>query len=388
MDGKTVHPIDKFQIGSTRMNENRFPCLLGFATASPTYTIPQHNSVAVASSFVHDQPKVTKVLPAVYRRTQVQRRASVLLEGPSEEIVDQTFYPPAVDTLDRGPTTANRMLRFQTESGPIACRAAAAALRDASIAAESITHLVTVTCTGFYSPGFDIDLIVDMGLSRDVQRVQVGFMGCHAVVNALRVARAIVQSDPDAKVLIVSVELCSLHYQYGGDADSIIANALFADGCGALVVGQRDQHQPEKTESLRIRDTGSRLVADSRDAMSWSIGDNGYQMTLAATVPGIIERELHGYLESYLGHRGMKISDIAGWAVHPGGPRVLGSVEKALGLPSTALEISRDVLGQNGNMSSATLVFILQRMRELEIRTPWLMLGFGPGLEIELALLT
>jgi predicted naringenin-chalcone synthase len=361
--------------------------ILGIGTASPQFTIPQKNSVAVASSFVHDEPKVTKVLPAVYRRTQVERRGSVLLEGPSEDEVIQSFYPPSSSPDDRGPTTQERMKRFQREAAPLAIRSASNALGDAAIDAAAITHLITVTCTGFYAPGVDIDLINGLGLSADVQRVQVGFMGCHAIINGLRVARALVESEPNVCVLVVSVELCSLHYQYGGDPDSIVANALFADGSGALVVGgfPSDQSVPETT--LRIRDTGSRLIPNSSDAMSWSIGNHGYHMTLAATVPGIIESELARYLDAYLGQRGMKISDINGWAVHPGGPRVLGSVEKALSLRGELLKISRNVLNQNGNMSSATLVYILERMRELATPAPWLMLGFGPGLEVEIALL-
>lgn len=363
--------------------------ILGIGTASPEYTIPQANSVAVASSFIHDDPKVTKVLPAVYRRTQVERRASVLLEGPSEDTVQQSFYPPAADGDDCGPTTKQRMLRFQDEAGRIAIRSATQAIEDASIPHESITHLITVTCTGFYSPGFDYELITGLNLSLDVQRIQVGFMGCHAIINGLRAARAIAQADPEAIVLVVSVELCSLHYQYGGHPDSVVANALFADGSGALVVGSGDSANTQKGNPLcRIHDTGSRLIPNSKDAMSWSIGNNGYQMTLAATVPTLIESELFGYLESYLGHRGLAASDIRGWCVHPGGPRVLGSVEKAMNLSGDQLAISKNILGQNGNMSSATLVFILKEMRNQQVPLPWLMLGFGPGLEVELALLT
>ena len=368
--------------------EQSMPHILGLGTALPSYTIPQANSVAVASSFIHEDPKVTKVLPAVYRRTQVRRRASVLLEGPSDEVVQQTFYPPAAHEQDYGPTTRQRMARFQQEAGNLARRSASQALSQSGVAAEHITHLITVTCTGFYAPGFDYELITGLKLSLDVERIQVGFMGCHAVINALRAARAIALANHNAKILIVSVELCSLHYQYGGDPDSIVANALFADGCGALVVAGKPATGPTATDwPCRILDTGSRLIPDSQDAMSWSIGNHGFQMTLAATVPTLIETQLSGYLTAYLAKRGLGVGDIGGWAVHPGGPRVLGSVEKAMNLRGEELSISRDVLSQNGNMSSATLVFILQQMRTQRVSGPWLMLGFGPGLEVELALL-
>lgn len=375
------------------------PFLLGLGTAVPPYQISQSTSVAVARRFVHESEAGLELLPALYRMTRVRRRGSVLLEGPAdhERLADsdvkQSFYPRAASVDDRGPSTSDRMQRYRLEAAPLAVRSATAALADAAIPAARVTHLITVTCTGFYAPGIDAALIEELGLALDVERVQVGFMGCHGAINGLRVARAISQADPAAVVLVVAVELCSLHYQYGWDADRVVSNALFADGSSALVVARPDvasgseQLSGETTRLPSIVATGSRMVSGSCDAMTWKIGNNGFEMTLSATVPAIIEAELGNFLSAWLARQGLTLEAVGGWAVHPGGPRILQAVEAALQLPSRALQISREVLGEHGNMSSATLLFILEHFRRQSIPGPWLMLGFGPGLVIEVALL-
>ena len=171
--------------------------------------------------------------------------------------------------------------------------AASEALKRSGVTPDEITHLVTISCTGFTAPGIDIALIDELGLPGTTERVQVGFMGCHGAVNGLRAARGLLASSKRAKVLLSSVELCSLHYQYGLDADQIVSNALFADGSGAVVLGQGEGAE-ESTGTLKA--TGSCLVPESRDAMTWRIGDNGYEMTLSAQVPGLIEAHLESFL--------------------------------------------------------------------------------------------
>lgn len=359
------------------------PLLLGIGTATPRYQISQASSATVARSLVHGDDESSDLLPALYRMTRVKYRGSVLLEAPANTEVHQSFYRPSTGIDDRGPSTAERMERFVAEAAPMALRSAAAALADASVDAALITHLVTVTCTGFYAPGVDAELIEQLGLPLEVERVQVGFMGCHGAINGLRVARALSAADPRAMVLVVAVELCSLHCQYGWDTDRVVSNALFADGSGALVVGHGEGDEARPGVSA----TGSQLISGSRDAMTWGIGDHGFEMTLSAAVPGLIETSLQRFLHEWLAKQDLELAGIGGWAVHPGGPRILKAVENALQLPAEALQVSRSVLGAHGNMSSATLLFILEHFREQRVPGPWLMLGFGPGLEIEVALL-
>lgn len=328
-------------------------------------------------------------LAALYRMSSVKRRGSVLLESDAlsseQSPLDQSFYPKADSPDQRGPSTGERNLRFAQEALPLAKTAANGALIDAEITAAQITHLIIVTCTGFYSPGLDIQLIDQLGLSPETQRVQVGFMGCHGAINAMRVARGLVAADPDSQVLLVCVELCTLHYQYGWETDRVVSNAIFADGAAAMVISNVDQKTDRQFPQIAA--TGSRLIANSEDAMSWKIGDYGFEMTLSAEVPGLIESQLQPFLYQWLDRYGMKISDIAGWAVHPGGPRILRSVQTSLQLTDDDLATSRAVLANHGNMSSPTMVFILNEFSKSNTARPWLMLGFGPGLEVEVALI-
>lgn len=358
--------------------------VVGFGTAVPSHTISQAQSAEVARRFVHDPGCETDVLPLLYRMTTVRSRGSVLLEGHSESRVQQSFYHEALAVDDAGPTTADRNGRYADEAGPLAVQAARDAIDDAGIDPAQVTHLVVATCTGFHAPGVDVDLIESLGLPPTTQRVQVGFMGCHGGINALRTARGLAAADPGSVVLVVCVELCSLHYQYGWDTDRVVANALFADGAGAMVVvgPLADSAAPV------LAATGSMLIPASRDAMSWQVGNHGFVMTLSAEVPEIIQRTLPDFLNGWLHAQGLSAGDVGGWAVHPGGPRILQAVEMAMKLPSNALQTSRAVLAEHGNMSSATTLFILKRFHAVQRPRPWIALGFGPGLEVEVALLT
>ena len=364
----------------------------GLGTAVPPHRIGRQAAAAAAGQLSCIDSRQTRKVEALYRRSGVQTRGSVLLEAAPDETVTQEFYPAAISADDRGPTTSRRGKRYAAEAPLLARQSSAAALKTSGVDASEITHLVTISCTGFNAPGFDIALIDDLGLPLTTQRVQIGFMGCHGAVNGLRAADGLIAANPGARVLLCSVELCSLHYQYGYDADRIVSGALFADGSAALVLSQQDAtaESPVARNANgfgQVVATGSYLVPESRDAMTWIIGDHGFEMTLSATVPGLIQQQLKGFLTEWLAQYGESIDSIGGWAVHPGGARILSAVEAALSLDSSTLQASREVLAEHGNMSSATMLMILQRFGERQQPKPWLMLGFGPGLEIEVALI-
>ena len=357
--------------------------ILGVGTSVPKFRVNCRTSAKFAAKTSRADLMQSRKVNVLYRRTGIETRGSVLLEeAPGEEVVND-FYPPAASMHDRGPSTKSRNDRYATEAPVLAEEASAAALAQSGLDAEQITHLVTVSCTGFNSPGIDIALIDQLGLPATTERVQVGFMGCHGAVNGLRTARGLVADRENAAVLICCVELCSLHYQYGLDSDRIVSNALFADGAAAVVL----QSSRSKPRMGVVQATGSCLVPNSRDAMTWRIGDNGYEMTLSAQVPSFIEGSLKAFLSQWLAKHGETLDSIGGWAVHPGGTRILSSVETALHLDADALAVSRAVLAEHGNMSSATMLFILQKFAAMGKPKPWLMLGFGPGLEIEVALI-
>ena len=353
--------------------------IIGLGTASPVHRIPQESGVQVVGVKSCIDSKQIRKVEAIYRRTGVSTRGSVLLDNPTT----MSFYPAATDSDFRGPTTQRRSERFMEEAPRLAIGSAFQALHHAKIDPHDITHLVTVTCTGFCAPGIDISLIDELGLPATTQRIQVGFMGCHGAINGLRAAKGLVAQDQNANVLMCSVELCSLHYQYGFTADRIVSGALFADGSASAILAHSERNSSMGT----LLATGSKLVPNCRDEMTWKIGDFGYEMTLSAKVPLIIEESLNSFLEVWLSQQGLQATDVGGWAVHPGGARILRAVENAMSLKSDALAISRQVLAEHGNMSSATMLFIINRFVEMKLPKPWLMLGFGPGLEIEVALI-
>ena len=354
----------------------------GLATVLPQRSIEQAAAATIAQTFLAGH-RDGKSLPALFRRTQVRTRSSVLLEQSNGCGPRQSFYPPAAGPEDHGPATAARMLRYAEESLPLAAAAGEQGLAGAAISPAEITNLVTVSCTGFFAPGIDIGLVTRLRLPPTVGRLHIGFMGCHGVLNALRAARATVDADPAATVLICAVELCSLHYQYGGEPDKLVANALFADGAAALV-GRAVRAGDNR---WRVVSNGSFLLPDAEDSMTWRIGDHGFEMTLSPRVPELIGRHLRPWMADWLASAGRRLEDIRSWAIHPGGPRILTAVGAALELPSAAIDPSAEILAQCGNMSSPTVLFVLERLQQQKAQTPCVMLGFGPGLVAEAALL-
>jgi predicted naringenin-chalcone synthase len=232
----------------------------------------------------------------------------------------------------------------------------------------------------------DLEIIRHLGLPATVARTHVGFMGCHGAFNALRVADAFVAADPDAVVLVTCVELCSLHLQYGSHGDHVVANSLFADGAAA-VVGVGSGHDRVVEGGWRILRQASEVLPDSEQEMGWLIGDSGFEMTLSARVPDLIEGHLQPVVAEMLRRSGLSVADVATWAVHPGGPRILTGVERAFELPGEVLAASRGVLADHGNMSSATILFILDRLEKAGAAGPCVALAFGPGLTVEMAVL-
>ncbi len=356
---------------------------LGLGTAVPPFSIQQPAAAELASRLKVARGE-ERLVSIAYRRSGVSSRHSVVLEGPVTDEVPQSFYPAALDDLDLGPTTGERIRRYEQEAAKLAGAAVTNALRDSGVAAAEITHLITVSCTGFSAPGFDLELMRDFKLRPGVSRTHLGFMGCHGLLNGLRVASAYHAADPSAKVLVVALEVCTVHQQYTSDPGQIIANALFADGAAAIVCGTPASGSPAGWQLLR---NGSHVVADSEDAMSWRIGDHGFAMTLAPSVPKLIGELLRPWLTDWLRKSGLQLGDIRHWAVHPGGPKILQAVQDCLNLPANALATSHRVLSEFGNMSSPTLAFILQRLQRTPTAGPCVMLGFGPGLTIEAALL-
>ena len=355
--------------------------LHGIGTAVPTQSLSQAEALEVAHRINAESPEQARLMDRIYQKTKVLNRGSVLLGKEADGGMNRkrlSFYGT------ESPGTEERMQAFGEHAGQLALQAAREALNDSGFRPSAITHLVTVSCTGFQSPGVDLFLIDKLGLSAAVQRTHVGFMGCHGALNGLRVAHAFAEMDPSSVVLLCAVELCSLHMSYGWHPEQVVANALFADGAAA-VVGSAGP--PRSDRDLVLQGSGSMVIPDSADLMHWEIGDHGFSMGLSPLVPATVGAALLPWLQDWLQTRAVDLSEIRSWAVHPGGPKILSTCAEALGLDPELLDDSRVVLQDHGNMSSATILFILERLRRRSVAGPCLALAFGPGLSAELALL-
>lgn len=359
--------------------------LLGIGEAFPP-GLPQDAAAEIAADRCAADAAQAQWARVIFKKTGVAQRGSVLLasaDNPSSATV-QTFFKPRLSPQDMGPTTAERMAWYEAAAPALAQAASGQALAEARVPPAQITHLITTSCTGFFAPGVDIALIKRLGLDPSVKRLHLGFMGCHAAFNALGAAADIVRADPSARVLVCAVELCSLHFAYGWNPQQLVANALFADAAAAAVVGPAGA---TAAPPWLLRDSASLVLPDSEDAMTWRIGNHGFAMTLSPQVPDLIRRHVKDWLTGWLAERGLNIAAIPNWAIHPGGPKVLSSVCQALGLPPDAGDVARQTLSAHGNVSSATILCILQRLRDSARSGLCVALGFGPGLVAETMLL-
>lgn len=359
--------------------------ILGMGTALPEFAITQVYAAKASEAFLCSTENQRRVLHRLFRMSGVEKRYSVLLEREAEGAITQAFYHTKQNAEDNGPGMAARMQKYEEHAPKLAQIAAQRALAAADIPARAITHVVTVSCTGFFAPGLDYHLINALGLSPQTQRTHVGFMGCHGAMNGLQAAFAQAHAHNEAHVLVCAVELCSLHYRYEWNPEQIVAQALFADGAAAVVV---KKSSAEKNAAWRIADFNSFLIPNTKDAMSWRISDNSFVMTLAPQLPERLNLYLHDWLSAWLAKHGLDVRDVKSWAVHPGGPRILGAAAHSLQLAESELQASRAVLREYGNMSSPTILFILQELQTRAAETPCVALAFGPGVVAEAMLIT
>lgn len=299
----------------------------------------------------------------VFRGTRIATR-HVVLDGLDDAV------------LTTNPTTAERMKRYAEHAPALAHEACRKSLDGLGIEGHAITHLVTASCTGFVAPGVDHLLIRSLGLSPGVERTHIGYMGCHGAINAIAVAAAIAQSQPGSRVLVCCVELCSLHHHAHPTGEQLVANALFADGAAACIIGAG-------VPGWRIGPRASRVLEGTGDLMGWSIGDHGFEMSLGREVPAILRQQIGPWAGDLLRRAERAAGDIGGFAIHPGGPGIVQAVGDSMGLPEAALAPSLAVLERYGNMSSPTVLFVLDEIARRHGLVDSALLAFGPGLSAE-----
>jgi predicted naringenin-chalcone synthase len=320
-------------------------------------------------------------LNAIFKSSGISYRHSVLTDYGKDK--NFSFYPNT-ENFEPFPSTVIRLHEYQKHA-PDLCIAAIhdCLANQVAVDIHTITHLIVVSCTGMYAPGLDIDLVEKLGLRHDVQRLSINFMGCYAAFNGIKVGDAFCKADPRANVLLVCVELCSLHFQKQPTEDNMLANALFADGAAAILM----QATPTAGVNLVPEAFHNSLSFSKDPQMAWSVGNLGFEMKLTSYVPEIIQSGIKKLTNEMLSKIKKDFSTIKHFAIHPGGKKILEVIEKELGLSKDDNRHAYAVLNKYGNMSSPTVLFVLYYLLKESTQEnngeSILSFAFGPGLTLE-----
>jgi predicted naringenin-chalcone synthase len=354
--------------------------------ANPSYKIPQMQIAEFMAEATQMNNQEKRKLNALYRSTGISYRHSVLADYSKHKGVFE-FYSNTPD-LEPFPMIEHRMHLYREHALPLCIQAINNCLftyQDFKI--KEVTHLITVSCTGMYAPGIDIELVEEFGLATSIKRTAINFMGCYGAFNALKAADAICKSDPSAKVLVVCVELCTIHFQKEKTEDHILANALFADGAAALIM----EAQTQAACSISIESAYCDLFFDGKAEMAWHIGNFGFEMRLSSYIPDMIKKGILQLTERLLKNLKLSMADIQLFAIHPGGKRILEVIEEQLGLQKSDNRYAYHTLKEYGNMSSPTILFVLKALwndlHKADAGKNILSCAFGPGLTLESMLL-
>ncbi|MEC0091235.1 type III polyketide synthase [Paenibacillus macquariensis] len=353
--------------------------ILGIGTALPANRIEQGEVLDKLEEALHDSPNAVRWARRIFKQCGVATRytcePNLIAHG------SRSRYLPS-EGHDDIPSTAERMGIYKRESVPLALRAAQDALRDGEIEASQITHLITVSCTGQFLPGLDAVLVKEMGLSPRVQRIPLTFQGCAAGLKAIQLAKTLVEGQSSRQILIVCVELCTLHFQPSSEREALFGASFFGDGASACVIGAASKN----VQGLfQLGDGHSVLMPDCSEEMIWEVGDYGFDLYLSTNIPKLLGHYLTPEMESLLdGEESPSL-----WAIHPGGRGIVDVVAQMFELSDEQVQYSRSILHDYGNLSSATILFVLKAMRE-DLRSrkvgssSGVALAFGPGLTAEL----
>ena len=361
-------------------NENLVTAILGIGTAVPEHRLDQDETAQRLAQVLREYPDSARWAKRMFKQCGVQTRYTC--EPNLLEPADSCRY---FSLSDRNivPTTAERMETYKQQSVPIALRAAQEAIIDSSINPSEITHLITISCTGQFLPGIDTWLVKHLELEPTVNRIPLQFIGCAAALKAICLAQELILHQQHAKVLIVSVELCTLHIQPSTEREALFGASFFGDGASACIVG----HCPSDSQSAVFQLGASRtvLLPDCAEEMVWEVGNYGFDLYLSTKIPKLIGQFVPLQVEQLLGNH-MKPSL---WAIHPGGKGIIDVLEEVYELTEEQTSPSRSVLNNYGNMSSATILFVLDHMRkqlhnEQAEQLSGIALAFGPGLSCEM----
>lgn len=351
--------------------------IISIATAVPQFCHQQDDIlVYMGDAFQLDDTEKRK-LKFMYHQSGIEQRYSVLPDFSS--IAAENFFSLS-NSKKIEPGLEERLKIYDESSLALSVNAIQKCI-SGFISKQEITHLITVSCTGMTAPGLDIKLMEALGLNKNIFRTSVNFMGCYAAIHALKLADMIAQGTPNANIVIVAVELCTLHFQTTMTEDNIASSLLFADGCAAALIS----NNIDRANKIRIDGFYAQIAIEGKSDMAWELGSKGFQMRLSGYIPQLIEADIESLLSGALAERGMTKESIHHWCIHPGGKRILDSIQRKLNLSPDTLDQSRAVLKEYGNMSSPTILFVLKNILEKKYQSNENILGmaFGPGLTME-----
>jgi len=355
--------------------------IIAIGTAVPAFRHRQEDILQFMQLIYSFTEADKRRLRFLYHQSHIDSRYSVIPDY-SRPVQEWKFYPHT-ENLEPFPSLETRMTWFHKYAPQLSVNAIRDCI-DGKLSDSEITHLITVSCTGLSAPGLDLQVMELLDLPRNTTRSSINFMGCYAGIHALKTADAICRADKQAKVLVVCTELCTLHFQREPTMDNIASSLLFGDGSAAAVV-TADEHP---LKGLRLDGFYSEVIPKGKKDMAWEVSSTGFLMTLSNYIPDLLEEDFTGLTNRALAKNGLTPNDISHWCIHPGGKKILETVHKTLSFQTNELQASYDVMQQYGNMSSATIFFVLKKMAPVLLHNHQgkeriFGAAFGPGLTME-----
>ena len=350
--------------------------IISIATTVPQYEHPQKTILGFMEDMYQLDAPESRKLAYIYKQSGIEKRYSVIpdysLPRDEWEVFPQTDRDEFL-LLDE------RMKLYRANALPLTLKAAKCCIQD-HLLSNQITHLITVSCTGMSAPGLDLQLAECLKLPADIFRTSVNFMGCYAAVHALKLAKLICDSSPNANVLIAVTELCTIHFQKEYNVDNAASSLLFADGSAAILVSSSMKGK----RGISLKNFHSQIIYKGKADMSWELSSKGFLMSLSSYIPDIIQQDISGLLQNVLNANQLKREDISHWCIHPGGKKILDAIEQQLKLDPCDLQYSRKVMANYGNMSSPTILFVLKEILDNARDIDHIFgIAFGPGLTME-----
>jgi predicted naringenin-chalcone synthase len=351
--------------------------IVSIGTAVPAYRHQQMDILGFMQKVYAASEAEKRKLRFLYQQSGISQRYSVIPDY-SRHVHEWKFYPQT-ENLEPFPSLEQRMAVYNKQAPLLSIDAIRDCLRDVAHHHE-ITHLITVSCTGMSAPGLDLQIMELLELEKNIFRTSINFMGCYAAVHALKLADTLCAIDTKAQVLIVCTELCTLHFQREATIDNITSSLLFGDGCAAALICADSSSK----KGLRLSGFYSEVIPKGKRDMAWELSSSGFLMTLSGYVPELIEEDFLTVVSRSLNHSNLQLNDIDSWCIHPGGKRILEAMERSINLSKENLSFSYEVLHKYGNMSSATILFVLKEMMQNEQKGKNIFASaFGPGLTVE-----